>query len=94
MTVDFDDEEAENAVYVKISQMVSNCGDEMVLSYDYGDGLEVSITLEKIFEDKELPGRELPRVLEDDGYIYADAYEFGLEPTKQSLNLLTRKYKN
>ncbi|WP_455617792.1 hypothetical protein [Eisenbergiella sp.] len=25
--------------------------------------------------------------------IYADAYEFGLEPTKQSLNLLMRKYK-
>lgn len=151
MTVDFDDEEAENAAYVKISQLVSNSGDEMVLFYDYGDGWEVSITLEKIFEDKELPGRELPRVLEGDGYgiiencggpgglkelekafkkksgkkyrefcnwlgfeeldltsfdvddmnfrlkkvprIYADAYELGLEPTKQSLNLLTRKYK-
>ncbi len=151
MTVDFDDEEAENAVYAKISQLVSNSGDEMVLFYDYGDGWEVSITLEKIFEDKELPGRELPRVLEGNGYgiiedcggpgglnklakafkkksgkqyrefcnwlgfeeldltsfdvddmnyrlkkvprIYADAYELGLEPTKQSLNLLTRKYK-
>lgn len=63
MTVDFDDEEAENAVYAKISQLVSNSGDEMVLFYDYGDGWEVSITLEKIFEDKELPGRELPRFL-------------------------------
>ena len=151
MTVDFDDEEAENAVYAKISQLVSNSGDEMVLFYDYGDGWEVSITLEKIFEDKELPGRELPRVLEGNGYgiiedcggpgglnklarafkkksgkqywefcnwrgfeeldltsfdvddmnyrlkkvprIYADAYELGLEPTKQSLNLLMRKYK-
>lgn len=47
MTVDFDDEEAENAVYAKISQLVSNSGDEMVLFYDYGDGWEVSITLEK-----------------------------------------------
>lgn len=151
LTVDFDDKEAENAVYAKISQLVSNSGDEMVLFYDYGDGWEVSITLEKIFEDKELPGKELPRVLEGDGYgiiedcggpgglnklakafekksgkqyreycnwlgfeeldltsfdvddmnfrlkkvprIYADAYEFGLEPTKQSLNLLMRKYK-
>lgn len=26
--------------------------------------------------------------------IYADVCEFGLEPTKQSLNLLMRKYKN
>jgi tetrahydromethanopterin S-methyltransferase subunit B len=25
--------------------------------------------------------------------IYADAYEHGLEPTKQSMNLLERKYK-
>lgn len=25
--------------------------------------------------------------------IYADAYEYGLEPTKQSIALLTRKYK-
>lgn len=151
MTADFDDDEAENAVGVKLSHTVSNNGDEMVFSYDYGDGWQVAITLEKIFEDKELPGKELPRVLEGEGYgiiedcggtcgleemaktfknkrgkqyrefcewlgideldlaafdlddmnfrlkkiprIYANAYEFGLEPTKQSLNLLMRKYK-
>jgi hypothetical protein len=151
MTVDFDDENAENATEVKISQIVSYDGDEMVLSYDYGDGWEVNIILEKIFEDKKLPGKELPRVLNGKGYgivedcggvggleeiaeafklkkgeqyeelcewlgmtdldldsfdiddmnyrlkkiprIYADAYEYGLEPTKQSMDLLMRKYK-
>jgi hypothetical protein len=151
LTVDFDDEKAENATEVKISQIVSYDGDEMVLSYDYGDGWEVKIILERIFEDKKLPGKELPRVLNGEGYgimedcggvdglekiaeaskikngeqyeelckwlgmtdvdlssfdiddmnyrlkkiprIYADAYEYGLEPTKQSMNLLMRKYK-
>ena len=37
-------------------------------STDYGGWLGGSHHLEKIFEDKELPGRELPRVLEGNGY--------------------------
>ncbi len=151
MTINFDDEKAENATKVKISQIVSYDGDEMVFSYDYGNGWEVKIVLEKIFEDKELPGKELPRILDGKGYgkvedcggvgglqeiaevfklkkgkryeelcewlgmsdfdlssfdiddmnyrlkkiprIYADAYEYGLEPTKRSMDLLMRKYK-
>lgn len=148
---DESDEDAFDAVETKMYQIFSKAGDYVTLLYDYGDGWEVKITLEKIFEDKELPGKELPRVLEGDGYgiiedcggvggllelakvfgkksgkrykelsewldvteldlnsfdiadmnfrlkkvprIYADAYEYSLEPTKQSLNLLDRKYK-
>lgn len=43
-------------------------GEKLVLEYDYGDGWEVEVILEGVFEDKELPGRELPRVLEGEGY--------------------------
>lgn len=43
-------------------------GERLVLKYDYGDGWEVEIVLEHILKDKNLPGRELPRVLEGEGY--------------------------
>lgn len=68
MTVDFEDEEAHNATEFKISKIVTTAGDELAFYYDFGDGWEVKVILEKIFEDKELPGRELPRVLEGKGY--------------------------
>ena len=43
-------------------------GEKLVLEYDYGNGWEVEVTLEKILKDKELAGRELPRVLDGEGY--------------------------
>lgn len=125
-------------------------GMQLLMEYDFGDDWGVKLTLEAVIEDKELPGRELPRVLEGEGYgiiedcggpggleriakayqkksgkeyhdlrawlgqdnldlttfdladmnfrlkkiprIYRDLYEFGLAPTRQSLNLLERKY--
>lgn len=140
-----------DAAETKIKHVINHEQDTMIFSYDYGDGWQITLTLERIFEDKALPGRELPRVLEGNGYgiiedcggpggleeiakvfkkkkgsqyqeyckwlnveyldlsvfdiddmnfrlkkvprIYADAYEYGLEPTKQSMNLLYRKYK-
>ena len=151
MTEDFEDESAENAAAENLPRVIYHVGDELSLSYDYGDGWEVKLVLEQIMEDKDLPGKELPRVLAGEGYgiiedcggtsglediakafakkkgskykeysewlgmdaldlisfdiadmnfrlkkvprIYADAYEHGLEPTKQSMNLLERKYK-
>lgn len=36
--------------------------------YDYGDGWEVVLRLEEVFEDSKLPGKELPRVLEGQGF--------------------------
>lgn len=53
----------------KMKSILLGCrGEKLVLEYDYGDGWEVEVTLESITEDKELPGRELPRVLEGEGY--------------------------
>lgn len=43
-------------------------GEKLVLEYDYGNGWEVEVTLEEILKDNELAGRELPRVLDGEGY--------------------------
>ncbi len=43
-------------------------GEHLLFEYDYGDGWAVEITLESTFEDKTLPGRALPRVLEGEGH--------------------------
>jgi len=140
-----------DAAETKVKNVLNHESEEMLFSYDYGDGWTVSLTLEKLFEDKALSGKDLPRVIEGIGYgiledcggtdgleeiakafkkkkgtqykdycewlgtenldlsafdmddmnfrlkkvprIYAELYEYGLEPTKQSINLLTRKYK-
>ena len=152
---EYRDEESEkliDAVDKIVKHVVSYTDDRMTFSYDFGDNWQVSVVLEKITEDKELSGKELPRVLEGEGYgiiedcggvgglediakafkkkkgaqyqeycdwlgvsdldllafdlddmnfrlkkvprIYADVYERELEPTKQSLDLLERKYKS
>jgi len=68
LTEDFDNEENENAETAKMYSMISKTGDEMLFSYDYGDGWQVRIVLESVFEDKELSGKQLPRVIEGEGY--------------------------
>lgn len=140
-----------DAAETLVKHAVDHENEVMTFFYDYGDGWEIKLILERIFEDKDLPGKELPRVLAGEGYgiiedcggtgglaelvsefkkkkgaryqelnrwlgtdsldlcsfdisdmnfrlkkvprIYTDIYEYGLEPTKQSLDLLTRKYK-
>lgn len=140
-----------DAAETKVKRILEQEGNAMTFSYDYGDGWEIELILEKIMEDESLPGKELPRVLEGEGFgiiedcggcggleelakafkkkkgpqyeaycewlqteeldlaafdiedmnfrlkkvprIYADIYEYGFEPTKQSLDLLMRKYK-
>ncbi len=57
-----------NAAVTLVKHVVDHENETMVLSYDYGDGWEIKLTLERIYEDKELPGKELPRVLDGDGY--------------------------
>ncbi len=143
------DDRALDAADTKLKNVITEPTETMTMTYDYGDGWEFLLTLEKVYEDKDLPGKELPRVLDGTGYgiiedcggpcgleeiakafkkkkgiqykqysewlgveeldlssfdlndmnfrlkklprIYTDIYEYGLEPTKQSMNLLLRK---
>lgn len=140
-----------DAAETKVKNVLTEETETMTFSYDYGDGWEVHMVLEKIVEDRDLSGKELPRALEGNGYgiiedcggpgglediakafkkkkgpqyrrycewlgvqnmdlsffdvddmnyrlkkvprIYSDIYEHRLEPTKQSMDLLMRKYK-
>ena len=140
-----------DAAETKVKNVLTKEMETMMFLYGFGDGWEIQVVLEEIFEDKELSGKELPRVLAGEGYgiiedcggpgvleqlakafqkkkgpqyeeycewlgvddldlfsfdlddmnyrlkkvprIYADAYEYRLEPTKQSMALLLREYK-
>lgn len=62
------DAESMDACGSKLYKSLENEGDRAVMQYDYGDGWEIELTVEKIIHDPELPGRELPRVLEGAGY--------------------------
>lgn len=69
---DFDDPHRKvrvlDAVNTRIRNALYNQGDKLNVNYDFGDNWWVSLTLEKVFTDKELPGSELPRVLEGAGF--------------------------
>ena len=140
----------EDATKTRLRHAIYVPNDKLTFNYDFGDDWWVSLTLERIFEDKELPGSELPRVLEGKGFgivedvggtggledlakafkkkkgadykqfsewlgvkdfdmaafdlddmnfrlkkiprIYKQCYEDRLYPTKQSINLIERKY--
>jgi len=140
----------EDASNILMKRILDHENDKVVFRYDFGDNWHVKVILEKIYEDQNLSGKELPRLIEGQGYgiiedcggvmgledvrkafkkkqgeeyemycewlgvkeldldrcdiedlnfrlkkiprIYQDSYEYGLEPTKQSLNLLERKY--
>lgn len=143
-------EKVYDAVEKKLKHVISHPQSKLSLVYDFGDNWNISVTLERIFKDDDLPGRFLPRVLEGEGFgiiedcggvrgltelakafkkkkgsaynvyrewlgrndldlekfdiddmnfrlkkvprIYSDIYQFDLEPTKRSMDILERRY--
>ena len=143
--------ELKDAKDIKLKHIISRENQRMEFQYDFGDNWRFNIVLEKIFEDKNIRGNELPRVIEGEGFgiiencggvmgledikqafeakqgedyevyvnwlgtkeleldkcdlddlnfrlkklprIFKDSYEWGLEPTVQSIKLLERDYK-
>lgn len=51
-----------------LSKIIENVGDTLNLNYDFGDNWYVSLVLESISTDVVLPAKELPRVLEGEGF--------------------------
>ena len=75
MDEDFEDFSGSNrnvkthdATYGNLRRIGLKPGSKLNFNYDFGDNWWVSLTLEKIFEDKDLPGGELPRVLDGAGF--------------------------
>ena len=58
----------EDATKTRLRRAVYQQNDKLKFNYDFGDNWWVSLTLEKVFEDSDLPGSELPRVLEGAGF--------------------------
>jgi hypothetical protein len=53
-----------DATKTPMKYAVSLANSKLLFFYDFGDGWQVSLVLEKIYKDENLPGKELPRVLE------------------------------
>jgi len=57
-----------NALEVKLNQAVCEPKEMLDFNYDFGDAWLVSVKLEKVFVETELPKSEYPRVLEGWGF--------------------------
>jgi hypothetical protein len=60
--------ETADATETQLKTVVSRPADKIYFNYDFGDNWWVSLSLEKVFLDKEFPANELPRVLEGAGF--------------------------
>ena len=60
--------ELKNARDVKIRHIINEEEQKMVFNYDFGEDWQINIVLEKIIEDPNIKGRDLPRVLEGEGF--------------------------
>jgi len=57
-----------DATASRLYNAIKEPGAKLNFNYDFGDDWWVSLTLEKVFMDNDLPGRELPRALEGAGF--------------------------
>ena len=143
--------ELKDAKDIKLKHIIDEENERMEFQYDFGNNWRFNIILERIFDDKNVTGKELPRVINGEGFgiiedcggvmgledirnaftirkgedyerysnwigtkeldltkcdlddlnfrlkklprIFRDSYEYGLEPTVQSIKLLERDYK-
>lgn len=60
--------ELEDAKDIKLKHILDEENEKMEFQYDFGDNWRVNVVLEKIFENKEINGKDLPRVIEGEGF--------------------------
>lgn len=68
LAMDDMDTQVEDATTEYVKWQIYHIGDEFTFEYDFGDGWYVKLTLEDVFYDRSLPGKELPRVIDGEGY--------------------------
>ncbi len=74
---------------IKLKWILKKENEKMEFRYDFGDNWRFNIILEKIFEDKNISGRDLPRVIEGEGFgIIEDCGgTMGLEDIKKAFTM-------
>lgn len=60
--------ELKNAKDVKLKWTLNEPNERMEFQYDFGDNWRFNVVLEKIFEDEGISGKDLPRVIEGEGF--------------------------
>jgi hypothetical protein len=65
---DWDDVDSEDATMTKLSRLNLEAPSRIVVWYDFGDDWRVLVTFEKELDDLGLSPKELPRVLEGEGF--------------------------
>ena len=78
--------ELKNAKDVKLKWILDEEKEKMEFQYDFSDNWRFDIILEKIFDDENIKGKDLPRVIEGEGFgIIEDCGgTMGLEDIKEA----------
>ena len=78
--------ELKDAKDEKLKWILDRENQKMEFQYDFGDNWRFNIVLEKIFQDENITGRELPRVIEGEGFgvIEDCGGTMGLEDIKKA----------
>lgn len=81
--------ELKDAKDVKLKWVLDKENEKMEFQYDFGDNWRFNIELEKIFQDENINGRELPKVIEGEGFgIIEDCGgTMGLEDIKKAFEI-------
>lgn len=81
--------ELKDAKDVKLKWVLGKENEKMEFQYDFGDNWRFNVVLEKIFQDESITGRELPRVLEGEGFgiIENCGGAMGLEDIKEAFEI-------
>ena len=81
--------ELKDAKDVKLKWILDKVNEKMEFQYDFGDNWRFNVVLEKIFEDENIKGKDLPRVIEGEGFgIIEDCGgTMGLEDIKKAFEI-------
>lgn len=60
--------ELKDAKDIKLKHILDDENERMEFQYDFGDNWRFNVILEKIFQDNNINGKELPRVIEGEGF--------------------------
>ena len=60
--------ELKDAKDVRLKYILNEENEKMEFKYDFGDNWRFKVVLEKIFEDNNIKGKDLPRVIEGEGF--------------------------